>query len=163
MSELWDCVGFMVLDGEHDAGEVAAALPVAVRSSRKAPRPHALAMTLHDGTIDGGNTTRFAVFAADGRTFVAPPGGVSSRTGETHWQRALSTRFGRVHWFSAFDAAPALAVFERGAPLASGARPSSADEVLTALSGFLAVPDARAWLSQAQGHCTIVEVEAGRW
>ena len=162
MSELWDCVGFVVLDGEHDASEVAAALPVEVRSMREAPRRHALAMTIHDGTVHGGNETCFAVFAADGRTFVAPPGGVSSRTGETHWQRALSRRFGRAHWFSAYEPAPAIAVFEGGEPIGASS-PSREDDVLDALSAFLSVADARTYLSQPQGRCVILEVEAGRW
>ena len=164
MSELWEEVGFVVLEGEHDAEAVAEALPVPSTVMARGPQRHALAATIHVGDANASNERRWATFIAAGRTFVAPPGGVSHRTGETHWPIALSARFGDAHWFAISFAAPDHGVFRDGAR-ASGrlGELASEDAVLKKLAEHLGVPEARAFLSAPGGAATILEAESGRW
>lgn len=164
MSELWEEVGLVVLEGEHAADAVAAALPVASKVVARGPQRHALAATIHVGDANEPNTRRWATFVAGGRTFVAPPGGVSIRTGETHWPSALSARFEEARWFGISFAAPERSLFQRGAQVPDGdAPPASADVVLELLAQHLGVPDAKAFLSAPGGEAVILEAEAGRW
>ena len=159
MSELWQEVGLAVVEGEHDAREVAAALPVASSIAARAPQRHALAATIHVGDANGPNTRRWATFVAGGRTFVAPPGGVSTRTGETAFVRALSARFGVVRWFGISFAAPEVAAYSGGAPT-EHTRLADEDAVLARLADHLGVVDARAILSVPGGEAVILETEA---
>jgi hypothetical protein len=173
VSELWDCVGLIVIDGERSSAEVLEALPIVVEAKGTAPRRHALAETIHRGDVNESNRTRFAIFRAHGYTFVAPPGEVTNFTGETHWQSSLSSHFGRCHFFGIYDAAPVVSLFRDGrcvslaeAPGELPARvgwPSSEDDVLAAMSAFFGVPDARALLSTPTGEAEIFEAEEGRW
>ena len=164
MSELWEQVGLAVIDGEHPAEAVAAALPVASTIVARGPQRHGLAATIHTGDVNGANDRRWATFVASGRTFVAPPGGVSTFTGETHWPAALSARFGEAHWFAISFAAPMRFVFRDGAKVPGvGGDLRSEDAVLEQLAAHLDVPDAKAFLSVPGGEAVILEAEAGRW
>lgn len=164
MSELWKELGLVVLEGERAAEEVANALPVASKVLARAPQRHALAATIHVGDVNEPNTRRWATFVAGGRTFVAPPGGVSVRTGETHWPSALSARFGEARWFGISFVAPERAVFCEGIEVPEGGSvPASEDVVLEQVAQHLGVPDARAFLSVPGGEAVILEADAGRW
>lgn len=162
MSRLWQRIGLAVLDGEHDPSEVARAIPVATTLIETAPQRHALSARIHDQGGEEPNARRFAVFSTAGRTFVAPPSAVATYTGETHWQQALAKRFGTVHWFSIFDAAPSWSRFESGAQ-AERHDAQTEDEVLIALARLLGVDDARTTLSVPGGKAFLYDAERGRW
>lgn len=162
MSQLWEEVGLLVLEGAHDPQAIAAALPSPSRLVTRAPQRHALAKSIHVGDANGTNARRWAAFVAHGRTFVAPPGGAALNTGEVHWQRAISLRFGVARWFAIYFAAPHTAVFRDGTQERLDEH-ASEDVVLTQLSTHLAVPDARTVISVPGGESTIFEIESSRW
>jgi hypothetical protein len=162
MSELWQEVGLLVLEGVHDPQAIAAALPSPSRLVERAPQRHALAKTIHVGDANDTNVKRWAIFVAAGRTFVAPPGGAALHTAEIHWQRVLSLRFGLARWYAIYFAAPHTALFRDGA---QERMDDHANEgvVLAHLSAHLGVPDARAVLSVRGGESWIFEIESSRW